>query len=239
MKVLINITSYSSNHEKYLLRVLGNFATNYADLDLFYVLSINYPFDIKLPSDKFVRLDKTFDIWNYTWNGHAYLRDHYADFDYVINQDDDVLIPRAAFNYYVTASTAVDNSSIPGLLVAEQDKECKNHLITVVPFVKDARVEINGEWYLKPTFQHSACMIADRARFAAIASQTQPAWASLYNPPQASRTMIYTKLQKVIPISAIRDKSCFVQHLPNKYHAGLWKRPHSCDDEVIASMAGL
>jgi len=220
MKIIISITSYGAEHKKFLTRILEHYAAFFSDCDLFYALCVNYPFaaPAQIPSAcvEFIPPDPALVRRDFTWNNKPFLQKHFSEYDFIIETDDDILVPRAAVDYYATASVAMPPAMIPGWLCAETDPKGNDHLISMNRFEID--LQTSSVAGITPHNLHSAAFIADTSRYSVVADQITPVTTRGYCKAQASRTLIFATLQKVIPAANIRDKSALIYHLPRKYY---------------------
>ncbi len=217
--ILVSLTSWHPDKRQYLTQVLDTYAVEYADCKVTVVLSTAYPFTYdKLP---IMRLPRAYSGWDFTWNNRAYLLEHGASFDYIIDSDDDCQIPRAAFDYYV-ANEDLPQTYIPGFLSCETDLQGNKHLITLGDKlhkrVTDTKT-LQGKEFITPYILHSCCMVADKARFVLAVSKglsAAPTKADFYTNAEYARTEIYALLTKVVSVEAIASGGALVNHLPNK-----------------------
>ncbi len=182
------------------------------------MLSVNYAFEYsKLPV---TYLERKFADWNYTWNNRATLLGCYLDYDYVIDSDDDLELPRRAFDYYV-ANEGLPADYIAGFLTSEADRQGKRRLITMgnhSPKLVAETITIGDNQYITPNNLHSCCFIADKARFGLAVSRglsSVPIKKHFYTNAEYARTEIYDKLTKVVSVDGIRTGDALVNHLPN------------------------
>ena len=207
VKLLVAITSWSRDHDRFLRRVLDCYRDEYSDLDVTVALSVNFPFDYDGPN--IVRLPKTYDGWRYTWNAREF--ELGSDFDLLIESDDDVQINRASVEYYLNAADACGPDRIPGLLSCEGDR-----LITMHSGAKSV-IEAGGRRWIVPRNVHSACLIIDRERWIKQTPSRTPTKAAWCTEAEYARSETYFRFEKAVAVDAIADGSALVTHLPNRY----------------------
>jgi hypothetical protein len=228
MNVLVAITSWNQNHEQYLQTVLNNYTASFADVSMSYVLSINYTSSMTLPPNT-TQLTKSYNSSNYCWNNHNYINANFKGYDYIINSDDDILVTRDNFNYYVSASNQLSHSYIPGFLSVEMPDTGSPYLLTMTPRLARFKIKsVESGSYFVPMNIHSACSIVDTGRYEHALSRSLsrcPFTSSGYNSNDLARTDIYRgcNFTKVISYEAVKSGSALVQHLPNKY----WNKQHA------------
>lgn len=220
VKLLVAITSWAEPHRKFLTQVLDVFAAEYADLAPQICLSVNYPFEHALPH---MRLPKAYEGWRYTWNCRRF--ELQADWTHLIESDDDILVPRRAFDYYV-ARQGLPLPFIPGVVSYEQDVDGSARLITLAsdrPAVKQ-RMRIEGRDFFEPHNPHSGCLIIDRARWDAARPSETPAKRGWFTEAEYARSELYDRAYtKAVELAAVRDGSALVRHLPTRYLLKTWR----------------
>ena len=220
VKLLIAITSWDKAHAKFLTKALDIYADEYADLNIEVCLSVNYQFEHPLQT---TRLVNEYEGWRHTWNCRRYEMD--SDWDYLIESDDDIAVPRRAFDYYVS-SQSIPLTLIPGFLSYEEDLDGGKRLITMAgphPLTKQV-MQVEGRDCFEPHNPHSGCLVIDRARWDAHRPSTQPINRKWFTEAEYARSELYdTAYTKAIPIDAVRDESALVRHLPIKYLLCMWR----------------
>jgi hypothetical protein len=211
INVLISITSYDKNKQKYVKQLIDTYST-FKKYNTTIVLSCNYdykPFgSINIPA--------TFTDWNHTFQNKEYLKENYKDYDLIVETDDDVQVTETNLDYYLKwKHLPVD--LIPGFLVAEGD-----YLISMkqphFPFL-DGKLTIEGRQWIIPHSSHSNSFIVDKERYGIFLQTTdiKPHTIKSYSVQTTSRVEIYNTFKKVVLISGINDDSALVQHLSMKY----------------------
>lgn len=222
-KLLVSITSYNERERPLLEQVLSNYQTEFSDLHLQFVLSINYDFDI--PPNA-IALPKQYDHWHYTWNNKKYLADNYQHYQFIIEQDSDILITRENLDYYIATVANLSLDYIPGFLVYEQNPQGQKYLITMhssLPRIAEKRV-FNGKEFLIPYNLHACMFICDRARYGLALNaglSIEPTTIHPYTSAEWSRSDIYSIFKKVVSVDDIKNGNALVHHLSNKY----WSSP--------------
>jgi hypothetical protein len=217
--ILISITSCHKSKAPILDAVIKNYR-QYPDCNLHLVLCTAYDYTGSL-LDNAILTPSMLTGWKHTWSNSPYVHQHYREYDYVIESDDDILIPYAAFEYY-QAHESLPLTYIPGLLATETDVYGDAFVITtckLLPSIVQTH-EINGTKYIEPHNVHSACTIIDRARYALAIEKgwtDAPHRERLLDVPKTSRSGIYAYSTKVIAVDAIQIGSAFCKHLPNSY----------------------
>ena len=232
MNILISITSWNEKHIPYLQKVLDNYSASFSDMAVSYILSTRYnSSSLNLPNNTTLLTgSRGFTPGHFCWANKHYI--HSASFDYLIESDDDILVTRDNFNYYVTHSNILPNNYIPGFLSCETPDSGSPFLITMSPMFKQIEntINISGSNYIVPTNLHSAMFIIDKKRHVSHGSSSKkPYRSSGYNENDLSRTDIYlsSSFTKVIEKASIVNGSALVNHLPNKYYkiSPLYKVP--------------
>jgi hypothetical protein len=233
MNILISITSYHESKKSYLTKVLANYLHEYEDHTITFVLSTNYEFEY--PNRNIVCLPKIYDGWEFTWNNKKYVLENYEKYDYIIESDDDVFIPKRTFDYYVNTQKyldGIDNQTkyLCGFNVCEE----KNGILYVInaglahDTVKQIH-QIGEKTFIELTNRHSASYLIDKANMSKalqIGIPSTPCSDGIYGTPDWSISSIYKNFIKVMPIDEI-NKNAMALHLPNKYinQDSGWKFP--------------
>ena len=220
VKLLIAITSWSRTHGIFLSKLLDTYAAEYADLAPQICLSVNYAFEHSLPH---TRLTKEYEGWRYTWNCRRYELE--SDWTHLIESDDDILVPRRAFDYYVKLQ-GMPAPFVPGVVSYEQDAAGSARLITLAsdrPPVKQM-MRIEGRACFEPHNPHSGCLIIDRARWDAARPSETPTRSGWFTEAEYARSELYDRAyKKAVEIEAVRDGSALVRHLPARYLLKTWR----------------
>jgi hypothetical protein len=221
-KILISLVSFNENKKEYLSQVLDSYIKDFYNHDVTFVLSINYEFDY--PTANIVKLPKEYNDWNYTWNNKRYVLENCLSYDYVIESDDDVILDRAAFEYYIQTQKYLKKHGegkpfIAGFNVYEVKQDIRyiinaglaNDTISNIHY-------IGNEIFLEFTNYHSACYLMDRESLERVIKSlpSTPCQGGIYGLPEWSITSAYLGSTKVIPLSEV-NRRALVKHLPNKY----------------------
>ena len=222
--ILISITSYKPKLE--LQKIIENYQNNYTAYNLQFVIATPYPLNYTYPN--MVVLTTGYTGFAHAWSNKQYLLDNYHNYDYLIETDDDILIPLETFEYYRSQEN-LPLDYIPGLLSCET-KEVDGMIelfllpsLTFKPICKEF-VTLDNKPYYVPNCRHAAAFIVDRARYALALDKglsTSPGDDPHYHPQEWARTQIYHTLTEVISCTDI--ERTLVYHLPNKY---IWKWPY-------------
>ncbi len=221
-KILISITSYDKSHSKYLKQIIENYQTEFSNYDLYFVLSLNYPYSN--PPTNSTQLPKLYNNWNFTWNAKKYLKDNYDKYSYIIESDDDILVTKENFQYFLDTELKHNKDNLlTGFLVYEQSPDGKKHLITMPSSLprKKEMLSVNNNIYIVPFNQHSACFICDAKKYKTALKNNMPVSPPTtivpYTSAEFSRTELYFQFKKVIPVEAIVNEKALVKHLSAKY----------------------
>ena len=218
MKVLISLTSYNPKLD--LQKVISNYQATYTKYDLEFVLSCNYPLPFEVSNS--VIISNVYTSVDHVWNNKQYIRDTLNTWDYVIESDDDILVPISTFENY-RAHEGLPIDYIPGVLCCETrlvDGMEEMFILPSLRFMKcyEEQLTMNDIRYYVPTYRHSACFIADKVRYSKALNMglsLEPCSIKRYHPQEWSRTQIYFLLREVIAVDQIENS--LVYHLPNKY----------------------
>lgn len=222
MKILVSITSYHKDKEKYLSEILKCYENISNDLNytIDVVLSINYDHTY-VTTNKLIINKSEYEGESHCWANRKYIYENYSSYDYVIESDDDILITQENILQYIKYQH-IDNNFIPGFVVTEDDNE-KNTYIHSMLFNKPVHilnkfVLENKTWYV-PRNIHSACFIIDRNRLKNFFNNNPNALfvksVGVYDVQCTARSEIYTFYTKIINLDNIHLH--LVKHLPNKY----------------------
>ena len=222
MKILVSITSYHKDKEKYLSEILKCYEniSNNLNYTIDIVLSINYD-HAYVTTNKLIINKSEYEGESHCWANRKYIYENYSSYDYVIESDDDILITQENILQYIKYQH-IDDNFIPGFVVTEDDNE-KNTYIHSMLFnepvhILNKFVLENKTWYV-PRNIHSACFIIDRNRLKNFFNNNPNALfvksVGVYDVQCTARSEIYTFYTKIINLDDIYLH--LVKHLPNKY----------------------
>jgi hypothetical protein len=222
MKILVSITSYHKDKEKYLSEILKCYEniSNNLNYTIDIVLSINYNHTY-ITTNKLIINKSEYEGESHCWANRKYIYENYSSYDYVIESDDDILITQENILQYIKYQH-IDDNFIPGFVVTEDDNE-KNTYIHSMLFnepvhILNKFVLENKTWYV-PRNIHSACFIIDRNRLKNFFNNNPNALfvksVGVYDVQCTARSEIYTFYTKIINLDNIHLH--LVKHLPNKY----------------------
>ncbi len=126
MKILVSITSYHKDKEKYLSKILRSYedisVTLKCKIDI--ILSTNYEFKFDYSGNiMHITTNYVYDsFWEYTWQNKNMIFSMYSDYDYIIESDDDILISEKNIVQYIKLKN-IDKNYIPGFLVTERGSD--------------------------------------------------------------------------------------------------------------------
>lgn len=222
MKILVSITSYYKDKEKYLSKILKYYEniSNNLNCTIDIVLSINYDHTY-ITTNKLIINKSEYSGESHCWSNRKYIYENYLSYDYVIESDDDILISQENILQYIKYQHIYDNL-IPGFIVTEDDEE-KNTYIQSMLFNESVHilnkfVLEDNTWYV-PRNIHSACFIIDRNRLKKFFNDNSTVLfvksARGYDAQCVARSEIYMYFTKIINLDNIHLH--LVKHLPNKY----------------------
>ena len=121
---------------------------------------------------------------------------------------------------------------IPGYLTGVTPARGNTQLISLCPMFPpmiDEKIIIDSKLWIVPHNKHSAAFVIDSLRYSMFlknSPKVMPERYQMYSKGALSRVAVYIfgGIQKVVEVSAIKDGSAVVNHLPIKYANHL---PHS------------
>jgi hypothetical protein len=222
MKILVSITSYNVDKQKYLSQILKCYENISCELNctIDIVLSIKYDHEY-ITTNKLILNKSEYTGESHCWSNRKYIYENYSNYDYVIESDDDVLISKENILQYIKYQH-VDINHIPGFIVTEEDCE-KNIYIHSMLFNEPVHILRkflleNKTWFV-PRNIHSACFMVDKIRLEKLFNTSTDALSiksvGVYDTQCTARSEIYTFYIKIINLDEIQHH--LVKHLPNKY----------------------
>jgi hypothetical protein len=226
MKILVSITSYHKDKEKYLSKILRSYedisVTLECKIDI--ILSTNYEFKFDYSGNiMHITTNYVYDsFWEYTWQNKKMIFSIYSDYDYIIESDDDILISEKNIVQYIKLKN-IDENYIPGFLVTERGSDNIEYIQSILYGNTVGQLNtINNKLFFIPRNLHSACYMIDKQRMSDFLlsneNSTIPRSLNSYDCACTSVCEVYFYYKKVIEIDEINNHT--VNHLPNKYING-------------------
>ncbi len=232
MKILVSITSYHKDKEKYLSQILRSYEDISVTLDckIDIVLSTNYElkFDYSGNITHIITNYVYNSFWEYTWQNKNMIFSMYSDYDYIIESDDDILISEKNIVQYIKLKN-IDKNYIPGFLVTERGTDNIEYIQSILYGDTVGQLNtINNKLFFTPKNLHSACYMIDKQRmsdfFLLNKNSTVPKSLNPYNGACTSVCEVYFYYKKIMDTDEINNHT--VNHLPNKYINGKYDRKY-------------
>ena len=100
-----------------------------------------------------------------TWAPRRFIKKNIKNYDIFIFSDDDILIPKAAFKYWISVKDQLfEKKHIPGFILLEKDDDGIEYALGYdqKKFVKKIKVG-DSEFYVNENHKYMACWIYDKA----------------------------------------------------------------------------
>lgn len=208
VKILISITSYYSNKQRFLGPILANYTgsmfSNYeVTVALATAYSSSYPNVVMVPT--------TMTGSAHCWNNKEYLSQSYSNYDIIAEADDDIQIVPANIEYYISSS--LPPTQIAGFLTMEQSGS--NVQLISCPKLFGSPF-ISGSY--TPRMLHSAAFIVDKVRYEQFLKVNIPHKYNNYDEQMMARSGIYTHgFTKIVSADGIKSGGALLVHLPCNY----------------------
>jgi len=176
MKVMVNIVYFSNNQKSFLNQLVEEYNKYPAHVDIFIHSNKKKLKDLNKSLYKngsilikkynlflrfFLFLNKGYYL---TWAPRRFIKKNVNKYDIFIFTDDDILIPKAAFNYWVKEKDPLfEKKQIPGFVLLEVDDDGIEYALGYAKkkFVKKIKIG-DSEFYINENHKYMACWMYDK-----------------------------------------------------------------------------
>jgi hypothetical protein len=223
MNILVSITSYHKDKEKYVYQILRSYEYIAVQLGCKIDIIISSYYEHSYVTTNNLILNKSDYVGEFhCWSNTKYIMENFKNYDYIIESDDDILISLNNIKQYMKCES-MDLCYIPGFIVTEDHNVNKKTYIHSMLFNKPPhitdKVVLNDQIWFIPHTKHAACYMIDRVRLETYLDKNQmaviPKGIDVLDIQCTARSEIYYYFKKMINLNELDNH--LVKHLPNKY----------------------
>jgi len=224
MKILVSITTYYPDKQKYVQRLLNEYNQIADDMEIQIDVLLAQHYDEKFDFGRLARVPKLslqYTGTNFCWENRKDILEKFKNYDYIIESDDDILVTQETIEYFLEYDRLLPPTHLIGFMIMEKDENETPYIQNIhakySPYTK-GRFLWNGHSFLLPTNMHSACFMIDQKRLGQLVADqqlsTRPISLNGYDLSCTARCDVYFHFIKVVEFN---DDRCLIHHLPNRY----------------------
>lgn len=218
MKVLVTVAfHYNSNRVNQFKKVIDNYKSYGCEVDVVVYTNDNSLEKINFNDIKIIVCDNLSHPFHLTWKPREYISEKYKDYDWIIYQEDDILIPPYHFVHYINRFNELYNEKCMPSFVQIEELNNEKYIVNFTKQITKEIITINNERYFSPIEPYNAFWILPKK----VINDNIKNFVRLSDSREfaAHYPMSELKLKPLISLNSDDQifVKCYAYHLTNNY----------------------